>query len=141
MSECIFCKMVRGEIPFDKIYETERVLAFLNDKPINLGHTLVIPKIHYGTLFDISPEDLVECVTISQRLARLICGAVHASGLNLVQNNNDSAGQSVDHVHIHLIPRHERDGFITQWSGNTPSSGEVRAILERIRTEIGRSSI
>lgn len=141
MSECTFCKMIRGEIPFDKIYENERVLAFLDDKPINPGHSLVIPKTHYATLFDISPEDLMECIRISQRIAPVILRAANASGLNLVQNNNDSAGQSVDHVHFHLIPRHDQDGFLTKWSGDAAASGEAGVVLETIRAKIGKSGI
>ncbi len=118
MSECPFCKMIRGEKPFKRIYENERVLVFLNEKPINPGHSLVIPKTHYETLLDIPPEELMECIGITQKFARIIIEALDASGLNLIQNNNDSAGQSVDHLHFHLIPRHEQDGFVTKWSGD-----------------------
>jgi histidine triad (HIT) family protein len=136
MKECAFCKIVRGEIPCARIYEDEHVLSFLDIGPINAGHTLVIPKKHYTTLFEIEPEELQACILAAHKVARAVFRGVGASGLNLLQNNFRPAGQRVYHIHFHLIPRHERDGFLPSWPAGSYAPGEMEKTLHRILQEI-----
>jgi histidine triad (HIT) family protein len=132
MPECIFCKIVKGEIPCAKIMEDDRVLSFVDINPINPGHALVIPKKHCHTLFDMDPEDLQACILAAQKVGRAVHRSVGAEGVNLVQNNYRAAGQLIDHAHFHLIPRHEGDGFLTSWPGKPYAPGGLDAHLQKI---------
>ena len=116
---CIFCSIVRGEIPATVVYEDEMVLAFLDIEPIQKGHVLVIPKVHITNLLEVPKELYAPLFRAAQRVARAQKEGLGAHGVNLVQNNGSAAGQVIDHVHLHLIPRFEGDGL--QWSG--PSNG------------------
>jgi histidine triad (HIT) family protein len=132
MSECIFCKIIKGEIPCAKILEDDRVLSFVDINPINPGHALVVPKTHYHTLFEVDPDDLHACILAAQKVGRAVYRGVGAEGLNLVQNNYRAAGQLIDHVHFHLIPRSERDGFLTSWPGKAYPPGALDMNLRKI---------
>ncbi|MDY0042021.1 MAG: HIT family protein [Desulforhabdus sp.] len=136
MADCIFCKIALGEIPCAKIYEDDLVLSFLDINPINPGHTLVLPKKHYTTLLEIDPDVLEACVLASQKIAKAIYTGVKADGLNFLQNNFRAAGQLIDHVHFHLIPRYENDGFLTAWPGRQYPSGEMESTLKKIVAEL-----
>lgn len=140
MADCIFCRIIQGEIPCAKVYEDDFVLSFLDINPINTGHTLVVPKKHCATLFEISPEELQACMLAAQRLAKAVFNAVGATGLNLLQNNFRSAGQLIDHVHFHLIPRNEEDGFMKTLPGRPCSTEELDIILGKIKKEILKKS-
>lgn len=110
-SDCIFCKIVAGEIPCAKVFETESCLAFLDIAPVNAGHALVLPKGHYPTLMDIPAElgsDLFQALSV---VGKAVMEATGADGLNLMQNNFEAAGQLVHHAHFHLIPRFSDDGL------------------------------
>jgi histidine triad (HIT) family protein len=133
MAQCIFCKIVRGEIPCAKIYEDEHVLSFLDINPINYGHALVVPKKHSTTLFDIAPEELHACIAVAQKVGKAVFGASGATGLNLLQNNFTAAGQLIDHVHFHLIPRFDDDGFFTTWPKKPYGPGEMEKLLEKLK--------
>lgn len=133
MAECIFCKIIKGEIPCAKIYEDDQVLSFVDIGPINPGHALVLPKAHYATLLD-TPEDVLQaCIAVSRKVARAVFKAVGADGLNLLQNNYRAAGQLVEHVHFHLIPRHKGDGFMTAWPTKPYPAGEMDRVLGKIK--------
>lgn len=136
MEDCIFCKIVRGEISCTKIFEDEIVLSFLDVAPINPGHALVIPKKHYATLLEIDPEALKACIMVSQKVAKAVLQGVGAAGLNLLQNNFRAGGQHVGHIHFHLIPRNARDGFLTSWPGKACAQGELNRTLEKIKKEL-----
>ena len=112
--DCIFCKIVAGEIPCFKIYETDQILSFLDIGPVNKGHALIIPKEHYKNIWDL-PSDLgKEIISAAQIAGDSIVKATGADGLNLIMNNNEAAGQLVFHAHLHLIPRFNEDG-LTHW--------------------------
>ena len=111
MDNCIFCKIVRGEIPCSKIYETNNVLAFLDIGPINKGHSLVIPKKHFTNIFDIEQKYLDEVSNAVRKIAPAIKKAVGADGINITSSNGEAAGQVVMHSHIHIIPRFKDDGL------------------------------
>ncbi|HDL90641.1 MAG TPA: HIT family protein [Thermodesulforhabdus norvegica] len=136
MSSCVFCQIVEGKIPSAKLYETDSVLAFLDINPINPGHTLIIPKRHATSIFDVDEEDLKECAVVAAKVARAVRKATGCDGMNVLQNNFRVAGQIIDHFHIHLIPRFENDGFLTSWPGKPYGEGKMeemrKAILEHI---------
>ncbi len=114
MDDCLFCKIIRGEIPCARVFESSGCLAFLDIAPVNEGHALVVPKAHYPTLFDI-PGDLgQELLEAMQRVGRAVMDATSADGLNIGMNNYQAAGQLVPHAHFHLIPRFATDG-LTLW--------------------------
>ena len=108
--ETIFSKIIAGDIPCEKVYEDDRVLAFLDINPVNHGHTLVIPKEHTTNIFDVAPETLAQLITVAQRVAAAQRDALACDGVNLVMNNGEAAGQEVPHIHFHVIPRYIDDG-------------------------------
>ncbi len=109
MEECIFCKIVRGEIPSKKIYEDESVYAFLDINPKSKGHTLVIPKKHSADIFEIEENDLEDVIKVVQQLAVHIKEKLNPEGMQLRQNNGEIAGQSVNHLHFHIIPKYTNE--------------------------------
>lgn len=132
MPDCIFCQIIRGQLPCAKIYEDERVISFLDINPVNPGHTLVVPKSHYRTLFEVPEEDLSACTQVAQKVARAVFKGTNAAGLNFIQNNLRPAGQLIDHVHFHLIPRYPQDNFLTSWPGKPYQQGELEKVLKKI---------
>lgn len=131
-SECIFCKIIAGEIPCAKVYESESCLAFLDIAPVNAGHALVLPKGHYPTLMDIPSElgnDLLQALS---SVGRAIMEATKADGLNLMQNNFEAAGQLVHHAHYHLIPRFADDGLKLWAQSQYDDPNEMGRLAARI---------
>lgn len=109
MDNCIFCKMVRGEIPCAKVYEDADILAFLDINPASKGHTLVITKEHFAN-FTLVPKDLLgKAYSVAQKISQAQISMLGAKGCNVITNVNGIAGQSVMHFHIHIIPRYEED--------------------------------
>ena len=135
-SDCIFCKIARGEIPCAKVYETPSVLAFLDIAPVRPGHTLVIPKVHAPSLWEV-PDDLAgELLTAFKTVGRAVARATGATGLNVGMNNGASAGQIVLHAHFHLIPRIEGDG-LDLWKGAPyPDAQAMTRMAEAIRSHL-----
>lgn len=111
MEDCLFCRIILKEIPSWGVYEDENVYAFLDIQPVHLGHTLVVPKRHVEDIFHTDPETWQHTLEAVRRIAPKVRAATQADGLNLLMNNGRSAGQLIDHVHIHLIPRYENDGL------------------------------
>jgi histidine triad (HIT) family protein len=111
MPDCIFCKIVRGEIPSFKVHEDEHTLAFLDINPVHPGHTLVIPKKHAGNIFEITSEQWAHVQETVRKLASAIETGLNADGVNVNMNNREIAGQTVHHAHVHLIPRFKGDGL------------------------------
>lgn len=129
--DCIFCKIIAGEIPSSKVYEDDKVYAFLDIAPITPGHTLVIPKRHSTNLYDVPAEDLHATADACQRMAKALKAGLGCDGVNLGMNNEKAAGQLVPHTHFHLIPRREGDG-LTHWPGGKYAPGEEQALIEKI---------
>ena len=109
MTECIFCKIVAGEIPCKKVYEDKGSLAFLDINPRNPGHTLVIPRKHVQDIFSISEGDAAELIKAIRRVAIGVQKATDAKGISITQSNGQLAGQLVPHMHFHIIPRTEAE--------------------------------
>ncbi len=130
MNDCIFCKIIKGEIPSFKIFEDEHAFAFLDINPIECGHTLVIPKFHAKELFFLPPEELAGVMPAIQRTATLLKKKLGCDGMALSQLNGEAAGQTVFHVHFHLIPRYA--GTPIDWAPKTPApTMEELAALHR----------
>lgn len=135
-TDCIFCKIVKGDIPCAKLLETDRVLAFLDIAPVAPGHALVIPKAHHPTLFELPEELAAEMLDAQKRLGRAILAATGATGLNVQMNNFESAGQVVFHAHLHLIPRRAGDG-LALWPGTPYADNAAMASLaEKVRRAV-----
>ena len=130
-NDCVFCGIAEGEIPSFKVYEDEQVLAYLDINPFAKGHTLVIPKAHTKGLLDTDDEVLADLIVKAKKIAAHVAFALGADGFNILQNNGDAAGQTVRHVHFHIIPR---------WNGNPLTFentkgdlDELAALAEKIR--------
>ncbi len=135
MQDCIFCKIVKGELPSSKVYEDDTVLAFLDIEPVNLGHTLVIPKEHYVNIYETPEHILIDMMKVIKKLSGAIKNTLKADGINVTMNNDPAAGQVIFHSHIHIIPRLKDDGFGV-WKGKTPYTGNQK---DEIATEIIRA--
>ncbi|HRY62863.1 MAG TPA: HIT family protein [Candidatus Paceibacterota bacterium] len=133
--DCIFCKIVAGEIPAEKIYEDDDLFAFLDITPINAGHTLLIPKKHYENIFEMDDEILKKISIKLRDLGTSVKGAMKAGGLNIGMNNSPVAGQVVPHAHFHLIPRYLKDGH-KHWEGRKYKEGEITKVAGEIRGKV-----
>jgi histidine triad (HIT) family protein len=111
MTDCLFCKIVAGEIPAQIVYEDDRTIAFMDIAPATRGHCLVIPRVHTDDLLTADPEDVAACALTAQELARRAYEDLGAAGVNLLQSSGSAAWQSVFHLHFHVIPRYENDGL------------------------------
>jgi histidine triad (HIT) family protein len=133
MPDCLFCKIIKGEVPSVKVYEDEHTYAFFDINPTNIGHTLVVPKEHFENIHDISEDALCQVMHTVKKIAPAIQKAVNADGLNIASNNNKAAGQIIFHAHTHIIPRFEDDGLV-HWKGaRNYNEGEVLEIAEKIK--------
>lgn len=135
MNDCIFCKIAKGEIPSEKIYEDEHAFAFLDIAPNNPGHTLVIPKTHSRNIFDINENDLRELSVRIKKVATAVKKGVEADGINISMNNEGAAGQIVFHAHIHVIPRFSDDGY-KHWPKIEYKAGEAKRVAEKIKAHL-----
>ncbi len=137
MSDCIFCKIIAGEIPSYKVYEDEEVYAFLDLSQVTKGHTLVVPKTHVTDIFEYDEELAAAVFARIPKIARALEKAFpEAEGLNIVNNNKELAYQSVFHSHIHLIPRYSKEDDFSMHFGNHMdqySQEEMAAIAETIK--------
>jgi histidine triad (HIT) family protein len=130
---CIFCKIVAGEIPSFKLYDDVETLAFMDINPVHDGHCLVIPKAHSRDVLEITPEDFAAAARSAAKIAKAVNAAVPCDGINLMQANGEGAGQSVGHVHLHIIPRRKADGLLFNWEPKAGQRDKIAAVAERIR--------
>ncbi|HOM68274.1 MAG TPA: HIT family protein [Candidatus Paceibacterota bacterium] len=134
--QCIFCKIIKNEIPVIKVYETSKNLAFLDINPLTIGHSLIIPKKHAENIFDISPDDFKALMIDAQKLAKILKISLKAQGINLINSSGEIAGQSVFHFHFHLIPRYKNDKleFSDWWNKKTKkiNNQELFKIAQKI---------
>jgi histidine triad (HIT) family protein len=133
---CVFCKIIAGEIPSARLLETDAAVAFLDIRPVNQGHVLLVPKEHHPTLADLSDEAAGETAVLLPRLARAIMKATGAHGLNMIVNNGRAAGQTVDHGHWHLIPRFIDDAVNWPWPHTEYVGDELGQMHFRLAREL-----
>jgi histidine triad (HIT) family protein len=132
---CLFCSIVAGDIPAEKIYEDEHTLAFLDIRPTNPGHVLVIPKKHAENVLSAESDTVAQVFETVRMLAPKVKEVMEADGINIYSNNGEAAGQVIFHMHIHIIPRFSDDGHKV-WHGKDMSQEELHAIGEKLRTHI-----
>lgn len=134
--DCVFCKIVAGEIDCAKVYEDSDVLAFLDAAPDTKGHTLVIPKPHVENIFSITEEALKKVITAAKAIALKMKESLKAEGVNINSNHGSVAGQIVPHFHLHVVPRYENDGLAMygpRQKDKKPSSEELKKVAEQIK--------
>ncbi|KIW76356.1 hypothetical protein AYO20_00990 [Fonsecaea nubica] len=133
MAACIFCKIIKGEIPSFKLFESEKVLAFLDIQPLSRGHALVIPKHHGVKLTDIPDDSLVDILQVLKKIAV----ATGAENYNILQNNGRLAHQEVDHVHFHLIPKpNAAEGLGIGWPAQKMEMDELKKLYETLKAKM-----
>ncbi len=132
-SNCIFCKLANGEIPTNSIFENELFNVILDNGPATKGHCLILPKEHYANLFEIPEDTAAEAMKLAKKLAVKLKDKLSADGVNLVQNNGAAAGQTVNHFHLHIIPRYENDGQHILWNPTEPSAEELKSLCEELK--------
>jgi histidine triad (HIT) family protein len=135
MPDCLFCKIIRGELPSYKVFEDEKTVAFLDINPVNAGHTLVVPKKHSQNIFDIAPEDWADLAESARKISIAIEKGLGADGVNIAMNNREHAGQVVPHPHLHVIPRYKGDG-LKLMPQRKYLTGEAESSAEKIRAAL-----
>jgi histidine triad (HIT) family protein len=142
--DCIFCRIVAGDSPCEAISEDAASLAFMDINPANDGHCLVIPKAHFATLFETPPELFGSVAAAAAKVARAVAAELQPGGLSLVQANGALAGQSVLHLHIHVLPRRAGDDLPLNWDRHRPAGNgdhaRIAEIAARLRSRLRRAS-
>jgi histidine triad (HIT) family protein len=131
--DCIFCQIVSGDIPSVKVYEDDRVFAFMDINPLNRGHLLIIPKAHAATIHEITEADFAAVATATHKLAAAVKAVLNPDGINVMQLNGKAANQVVPHLHVHIVPRWSGDGLtICKWDLAAGDMDEIKAIGQKI---------
>lgn len=134
--DCIFCKIAKGKIPSSTIYEDSHFTVILDLNPATKGHCLIIPKEHFDNIYDLDGETAGKLFSLATCIARALKDALKCDGLNVVQNNGEIAGQTVQHFHLHLIPRYEGDGVDLTWPQHEISQDEMENIRIMVKKAI-----
>lgn len=132
---CIFCKIMNGEIPSNVLYENEKFKVILDRFPAAKGHMLVIPKNHYSNLFEMPEDHLSEVMILVKKMTNVLDEKYKPDGINIVQNNGEVAGQSVFHFHMHIIPRYKGDDVKVGWNALQFSDDEIKSHCEELRID------
>ena len=127
---CIFCKIAGGDIPTNAIYEDNDYKVILDMSPATRGHALILPKEHYKNIYEMPEERVAGAFRLAKKMAQTMTDKLGADGFNIVQNNNEIAGQTVFHFHIHLIPRYEGDGQVVGWRPGESTPEELSKIKD-----------
>ena len=135
-ANCIFCKIISGEIPCEKVYEDVDTFAFLDMKPVNPGHTLIVPKEHYANIYEVPDQLISKMMSDVKKLGHALKDALGVENANIIMNNGKEAGQTVFHAHMHFIPRHDGDGHKDLWHGRPYEDGEGKIISEKIKNAL-----
>lgn len=136
MSDCVFCKIVAGQIPSTRVYEDEHTLAFLDIGHVNPGHTLVAVKKHAANVFELEEAQAEAIGRATVRISRALKKAFGAEGLSVYQANGKPAGQTVFHYHVHLLPRHSGDGMELTWPMKNPPREQLETYAAKIREKL-----
>ena len=137
MDNCVFCRIVAGQIPATVVHEDEDTLAFMDIGQVNPGHVLVAVKKHAENIFELDGAQAAAVFRSAARVARAIRGAFAPQGLSVYQANGAAAGQTVFHLHIHLVPRHDGDGMALTWPVKNPPREKLAEYAEKIRAKLG----
>lgn len=132
--DCIFCKILKGEIPSYKVYEDDSFIGILDINPSAKGHVIIIPKNHAANIFELSEKDAKEIFIVAKKIAEAIKKAYQPDGINILQNNGEAAGQTVFHLHVHVIPRYKDDTIKIEWEPKEME--DLEKVLEEIKKEM-----
>ncbi len=135
-ANCVFCKIVAGKLPCFKLSEDEKTIAFMDINPVNPGHALAVAKGHWPTVDVVPPDVLAAVAGTAQRIAKAVLKELKPHGVNLLQANGEGAGQSVPHLHIHIMPRRPGDDLQLNWQPKPGDMKEIEAIYKRLKAEI-----
>jgi len=135
-TDCLFCKIIAGEIPCFKLFENDETLAFMDINPANEGHALVIPKEHARDLYAVSEAAITATVKSAKKIAAAIDKTLDPDGLNLLQCNGPAAAQSVSHFHMHVLPRQVGDELKLNWGLKPGDMDAIGALAERVRENL-----
>lgn len=131
-SNCIFCKIINNEIPSNVLYEDEDFKVILDNAPATKGHAILLPKKHFSNIYEMDNETATKIFTIVRKVSKAMKKVLNYSGLNLLQNNGEAAGQTVFHFHLHFIPRYKDDGVVFSWKSVGYEEGEAVNIAKEI---------
>ena len=131
--ECIFCKIVNRKITSATVYEDPQVIGFLDIMPANKGHCLIVPRKHSQTLLEMGEDDLMATIKAAKKIARALSLSFGNGSFNIVMNNGKEAGQLVNHAHIHIIPRFQKDRLRIKWSHLKYEENEIKEYAEKIK--------
>lgn len=134
--DCIFCKIVNGEIPSATVYEDSICRVILDVNPANKGHALIIPKEHFDNIYSMDAETAAKIFTIATEVAKAQKAELNPDGLNILQNNGEAAGQTVFHFHMHLVPRYIKDNVTMTWIPGKADTEELSALSKALRKRI-----
>ena len=132
MDNCIFCKIIKGEIPSATIYENDEFKVILDRFPSNEGHVLIMPKNHCANIFEADPDMAGRLFTLAVKVAKIMKNTLGFENMNIVQNNGPVAGQTVNHLHVHLIPRYEGDSVNVTWKQLELTDEQIEAVREKL---------
>jgi len=135
MTDCLFCKISKKEIPSSKVYEDDKTFAFLDISPISKGHTLVIPKNHSQNIYTMPTDDMNALMQTTQKIANALKKSLKCDGINLGMNNEKPAGQLIMHAHMHVIPRTQGDG-LSHWPGKKSEGQQLDALAKDIQQNL-----
>lgn len=145
MADCIFCRIVAGELPSSLVFRDERCVAFMDIQPVNSGHVLVVPLSHAALLSDLDAPTAGHLMIVAQRIAAVLRATpLRCEGVNLLLADGEAAGQEVFHVHVHVLPRYAGDGFGFRFSSeytNLPPREQLDSVAAQIRTVLGPESV
>ena len=134
--DCIFCKIAAGEIPSATLYEDDDFRVILDLGPASKGHALILPKEHYRNLYDIDEEVVAKAMILAKKMVNKLTKVLDCDGYNIVQNNEECAGQSVFHFHMHVIPRYEGGPDMVNWKPGNPTQEELASLAEEIKAAL-----
>lgn len=138
MTDCLFCKIINGEIPSTKVYEDDYCYAFMDIMPLSKGHTLLIPKTHVANIFEMTEDIAKNLYAAAPKVANAIKAAFNPEGMNTLNNNGAAAGQTVFHYHLHFIPRYDDEGLQMTWETKQYSSEELNELANIIKEQLNK---
>lgn len=133
-ADCIFCKIISGEIPSKTVYEDDGYKAIMDVSPASRGHVIILPKNHAANIFEISDEEAAGAMVVAKKIAAAMKKALACDGINILQNNGEAAGQTVFHLHVHVIPRYKDDTVNIKWK--QLDDVDIDAAFEEIKKEL-----
>ena len=132
-TNCIFCKIANGEIPSKTLYEDDSFRVILDISPASKGHAIILPKNHAANLYELPDEDATKIMLVAKKVATVLKDVLHCDGMNILQNNGEAAGQTVFHLHVHLIPRYENDNVTITWTAGAEDNTLADEVVEEIQ--------